>query len=128
MGRKATEYGTTCANKVGRERAANRLEKALTELGVTVLRTERAPRHINLLAALGPYRCSISFDGTSYVTAFLGHWFIDSYVEQATYSTDFEYKARSNVNAYHRRKATSCNTGFESFLNDVVAGFVVLKG
>ena len=121
-----SQYGAMCSTAAKRKAAANKVCDVLRDIGVPVTVQLSEPRAICLLSTFGPYRCSMEFNGASDLGAFLAHWFTDTNDRDATYSFEFESKARSHVNAYHRRKATTCCDGFDQFLTNITTGFLTL--
>lgn len=127
---KKSEHKTLCASAKSREQLARRIEAIATECGAIVTRWENylpRDRAILLTVAKGDWRVMIDFDGKSKVGAFLGHWYADSKADSGIELPKlFDFIIRGSMNAYHRRKATSCQDSFEAFADSIKAGLLAL--
>ncbi len=116
--KRRSEYQTMVSTAASRNRMADELISDAASYGFAIDREH--PRHLwgkrclSVVLARGSHRVLIDLDGDSAVTAFLAHWYTALPRSNTTYPKDVDSFA-TTVNQYHRAKATTCMTYWETF-------------
>jgi hypothetical protein len=107
--------------KADRETMAAMIAAAVEPIGVAVHCEESVyrPRLIRMTLSLRGVDCHINIDGDlSPHSAFLGHWVSDRRLGNL--------RVWRSVNQFHRLKATTVDSDFETFCHKVAEGFLAV--